>query len=160
MLFEQATRKYAEQYFVVYSTDAGATWGEVEVNTSYGTNTNSTNPEAVQVNMSSYIGGQDSVMIGFKYVGQWDWFWAVDDVSIAEPDDYDLSLDGAYWGATGTWGARLPYYQIPTAQVAPMDFSGIASNLGAVTQNNAVFHTQNWNFHDDVFWRYSNSWIF
>ncbi|MDG1842490.1 MAG: T9SS type A sorting domain-containing protein [Crocinitomicaceae bacterium] len=140
MLFEQATRKYAEQYFVVYSTDAGASWNEVEVNTSYGTNTNSTNPEGVQVNMSSYIGGQDSVMIGFKYVGQWDWFWAVDDVSIAEPDDFDLSLDGAYWGATGTWGARLPYYQIPTAQVAPMDFSGIASNLGAVAQYNAVFH--------------------
>mgnify|MGYP003948777787 CR=1 FL=1 len=140
MTFEQATRKYAEQYFVIYSTDNGSTWGEVEVNTSWGTNTNSGNPEVVQVNMSSYIGGQDSVRIGFKYVGQWDWFWAVDDVAISTPDNYDLSLDGSYWGSVGYWGPRLPYYQIPTAQVAPIDFSGTVTNLGAVTQDSVVFY--------------------
>ena len=140
MLFEQATRKYAEQYFVVYSTDAGATWNEVEVNTTWGTNTNSTNPETVQVNLSAEIGGQDSVMIGFKYVGQWDWFWAVDDVQISTPDNYDLSLDGAVWGSTGYWGGRIPYLQIPTSQVTDINFSGVVSNIGAMDQANVVFH--------------------
>ena len=33
-------------------------------------NTNSTNPELVQVNMT-HIGGNDSVQIGFSYVGHY-----------------------------------------------------------------------------------------
>jgi hypothetical protein len=55
------------------------------------------------------------------------------------PDDYDLAIAGVYWGSTGFWGARLPYYQIPLAQIAPIDFSGVVSNLGAITQNDVVF---------------------
>ena len=89
--------------------------------------------------MSAYLGNQANVKIGFKYIGQYDWFWAVDDVKLMTPDDFDLSMDGGYWGSTGFWGARLPYYQIPTAQLAPIDVSGIVSNLGALTQTDIVF---------------------
>ncbi|HBW86446.1 MAG TPA: hypothetical protein DEF82_06830, partial [Crocinitomicaceae bacterium] len=123
----------------IYSLDGGATWGEVEVNANQTVNTNTTNPAQVQIDLSSVIGGQAAVHIGFKYTGQYDWFWAVDDVKLMEPDDYDLAIVGAYWGSTGFWGARLPYYKIPLAQIAPIDFSGIVSNLGAITQNDVVF---------------------
>jgi hypothetical protein len=134
MVFQQSHRRYAESTYVVYSTNGGATWQEVEVNAGMTVNTNTTNPATVQVNLSSQIGGQDSVRIGFKYTGQYDWFWAVDDVKLMQPDDYDLAVTGVYWGSTGTWGARMPYYKIPTAQVTEINFGGIISNFGALNQ--------------------------
>ena len=133
--FEQSHRRYAETTYVLWSTNGGTTWNEVEVNGSMATNTNTTNPADCQVNLSNEIGGHDSVRIGFKYVGQYDWFWAVDDVKITTPDAHDVALNGLYWGSTGTWGARLPYYQIPTAQVTAIDFSGVVANNGTNNQN-------------------------
>jgi hypothetical protein len=141
LTFQQTHRRFAETTFVIYSLDGGATWIEVEVNADMVTNTNTTNPDLVQVNLSSQIGNQASVKIGFKYLGDWDWFWAVDDVKIVTPEDYDLEMSGVYWGSTGFWGARLPYYQIPLAQVAPINFGGIVANLGALAQNDVVFTT-------------------
>jgi hypothetical protein len=134
MVFQQTHRRYAESTYVVYSTNGGTTWQEVEVNAGMTVNTNTTNPATVQVNLSSQIGGQDSVRIGFKYTGQYDWFWAVDDVKLMQPDDYDLAVTGVYWGSTGAWGARMPYYKIPTAQVTEINFGGVISNLGALNQ--------------------------
>ena len=139
MTFQQTHRRFAETTFVIYSLDGGTTWIEVEVNADMVVNTNTTNPDQVQVNLSSQIGNQASVKIGFKYLGDWDWFWAVDDVKIVTPEDYDLEMTDVYWGSTGFWGARLPYYQIPIAQVAPINFGGIISNLGALDQTDVVF---------------------
>jgi hypothetical protein len=133
--FEQSHRRYAETTYVVYSTDGGATWQEVEVNGDMNTNTNTTNPATLQLNLSNEIGGHDSVRIGFKYVGQWDWFWAIDDVKLSTPDPHDVAVTGVYWGSTDAWGARLPYYQVPTAQVAEIEFSGVIQNLGYENQN-------------------------
>jgi len=134
LVFEQSHRRYAESTYVLWSIDGGANWQEIEVNAGMSVNTNTTNPATVQVNLSAEIGGQSQVRIGFKYTGQYDWFWAVDDVKISTPDDYDLAVSGVYWGSTGSWGARLPYYQIPGAQVTAIDFSGIVANLGAQGQ--------------------------
>lgn len=139
--FEQSHRRYAETTYVLWSTDGGATWNEVEVNGDMAVNTNTSNPEVLQVNLSNEIGGQDSVRIGFKYTGNYDWFWAIDDVKITTPDDHDVALSGLYWGSTGAWGARLPYYQIPTAQVTAIDFSGVIANNGLLNQN-ATFGVQ------------------
>ena len=139
--FEQSHRRYAETTYVLWSTDGGATWNEVEVNGDMAVNTNTSNPEVLQVNLSNEIGGQDSVRIGFKYTGNWDWFWAIDDVKITTPDYHDVALSGLYWGSTGAWGARLPYYQIPTAQVTAIDFSGVIANNGLLNQN-ATFGVQ------------------
>lgn len=139
--FEQSHRRYAETTYVLWSTDGGATWNEVEVNGDMAVNTNTSNPEVLQVNLSNEIGGQDSVRIGFKYTGNFDWFWAIDDVKITTPDDHDVALSGLYWGSTGAWGARLPYYQIPTAQVTAIDFSGVIANNGLLNQN-ATFGVQ------------------
>ena len=139
--FEQSHRRYAETTYVLWSTDGGATWNEVEVNGDMAVNTNTTNPATLQLNLSNEIGGHDSVRIGFKYTGNFDWFWAIDDVKITTPDDHDVALSGLYWGSTGAWGARLPYYQIPTAQVTAIDFSGVIANNGLLNQN-ATFGVQ------------------
>ena len=137
--FQQTHRRYIETTYVIYSTDGGFTWSEVEVNAGMLINTNTTNPEQVQVNLSSQIGGQASVKIGFKYIGNWDWFWAVDDVKLLTPPLNDLSLDKVLFGSTGSWGTRLPYYKIPVSQINPIEVSGIISNNGSNNQNNVVF---------------------
>lgn len=143
LVFQQTHRRYAESTYVVVSNDGGTTWTEFEVNATMTTSTNSPNPQQVQVNISSVAGGQDSVKIGFKYIGAWDWFWAVDDVKITQTDDYDLSLNGLYWGSEGPWAARLPYYKVPVDQIAPVQFGGIIQNIGAVTQNDIAFTINN-----------------
>jgi hypothetical protein len=137
--FQQTHRRYAETTYVIYSLDGGINWGEVEVNAGMTTNTNTTNPAQVQVNLSNEIGGQSSVLIGFKYIGNFDWFWAVDDVKLFTPPLNDLSLDKVLFGSTGSWGASLPYYKIPLSQISPIEVSGLISNNGTNDQNNVVF---------------------
>jgi len=140
MKFQQTTRHYQETYYVVVSGDGGATWTDFQVNTSMAVNTNSPNPGTVQVNISSVAANQPDVRIGFRYQGNYDWFWAVDDIEIFETEDYDLAINGMYWGATGNWGPRLPYYQTPLAQIADITFGGSVQNIGALTQNDCMFN--------------------
>lgn len=80
--FQQTHRRYAETTYVICSQDGGITWTEIEVNATQTVNTNTTNPAQVQVNLSNLIDGQANVTIGFKYTGQYDWFWAIDDVKL------------------------------------------------------------------------------
>ncbi len=140
LVFEQSHRRFLENTFVVVSNDNGATWTSFEVNSTMATNTNSPNPETVQVNISSVAGNQSQVKIGFNYQGVWDWFWAIDDVKITQTDDFDLALTGVYWGAIGAWGPRLPYYQTPLTQIAPITFGGTVQNAGAITQNDVRYN--------------------
>ena len=136
--FESFYRNYQGNCYVIASTD-GTNWTEFEVHASVPVNGLTANPEVVQVNLSSVIGGSATAYIGFRYIGGCDYAWMVDDVKLATLDDYDLAIAGAYWGSTGFWGARLPYYQIPLAQIAPIDVAGIVTNNGALDQNDVVF---------------------
>ncbi|MFN5984682.1 MAG: T9SS type A sorting domain-containing protein [Fluviicola sp.] len=134
LIFKQSTRHYQETYFVIVSNDGGATWTEFPVNTDLPVNTNTANPRSTQVNITSVAGGQANVRIGFRYVGTFDWFWAVDDVEMAELEANDVSLNSIYWGTVGSWGPRLPYYKTPLNQVSDVIFSGVAKNNGSADQ--------------------------
>jgi hypothetical protein len=136
--FESFYRNFQGNCYVIASTD-GTNWTEFEVHSSVPVNGLTANPEVVQVNLSSVIGGSATAYIGFRYIGGCDYAWMVDDVKLATLDDYDLAIAGAYWGSTGFWGARLPYYQIPLAQLAPIDVAGIVTNNGALDQNDVMF---------------------
>lgn len=140
VVFEQSTRHYAERYFVVVSNDGGATWTDFEVNTAMGNSVNSQNPTSTTVNISSVAANQANVKIGFKYYGNYDWYWAVDDVKLIEPGNYDLNIIGMYWGTEGPFGLRLPYYRVPLDQVSTVKFAGIVGNLGALSQPDAQFN--------------------
>ena len=129
---------------VSVSADNGATWTDFEMSNEneYSLpNQNSANPEQTVIDISSIAGNQAQVKIRFYYNDHdwWGWYWAVDDVALFVPEDYDLVMLGGYWGSTGAWGARLPYYQIPLSQLAPLDVSGIVKNYGALDQNDVVF---------------------
>jgi hypothetical protein len=142
--FQHNFRWWHDTRGVRVSGDNGTTWTEFEISneTTYSTpNQNSDNPHMTTVDISAVAGGQSQVLVQFYYDDNdyWGWYWAVDDVSITVVDDYDLQLTKAYWGSTGFWGVRLPYYQIPTAQVTAIDFSGIVLNNGLISQNDVIF---------------------
>ena len=133
--FQQTHRRFQETTSVIVSTNGGTTWTEFEVNAAMSPNTNSPNPELITVNISSAAGNQAAVLIGFKYVGAWDWFWAVDDVEVREAENNDLV------GFNGFYGSQLgliPYTRIPVAQNQPIIFSQEVTNIGAATQTGTV----------------------
>lgn len=144
LTYQHSFRWWKDTRGVRVSGDNGATWTEFEMTnvTDYSTpNQNSANPEVTVIDISAVAGGQSQVLVQFYYDDNdyWGWYWAVDDVKITVTDDYDLTLNGAYWGSTGFWGARLPYYQIPAAQTTAIDFSGIVQNNGVITQSDITF---------------------
>ena len=129
---------------VSVSADNGATWTDFEMSNEADyslPNQNAGNPEQTVIDISSIAGNQAQVKIRFYYNDHdwWGWYWAVDDVALFVPEDNDLVMLGGYWGSTGAWGARLPYYQIPLSQLAPLDVAGIVKNYGALDQNDVVF---------------------
>ena len=129
---------------VSVSADNGATWTDFEMSNEADyslPNQNAGNPEQTVIDISSIAGNQAQVKIRFYYNDNdyWAWYWAVDDVALFVPEDNDLVMLGGYWGSTGAWGARLPYYQIPLSQLAPLDVAGIVKNYGGLDQNDVVF---------------------
>lgn len=140
LVFEQNYRTYLDTRIVRVSNDGGTTWTDfIVTDGTETTGVNTANPDTYSIDISSVAGNQSNVKIQFNYQGNWGWHWAVDDVKITVTDDYDLKLNSAYWGSTGFWGVRLPYYQVPTTQVAPIDFSGVVKNIGVITQNDITF---------------------
>lgn len=140
--FEQRYRAFnSDETWVEFSTDAGATWNGVQFNTNVITN----DPAAQSLesyNVSSLIGGQDSVMIRFRWLSPSgdDQFgsgygWMVDDISLETLPDNDIAITSSYWGSVG-----LNYYQIPKTQVAPIDFSTNVKNEGIATQTDVVLN--------------------
>ena len=129
---------------VSVSANNGATWTDFEMSNEneYSLpNQNAGNPEQTVIDISSIAGNQAQVKIRFYYNDNdyWAWYWAVDDVALFIPEDNDLVMLGGYWGSTGALGARLPYYQIPLAQLAPLEVAGIVKNNGLLNQTNVVF---------------------
>ena len=57
--------------------------------------------------------------------------WYLDDVKIIGASDNDLSVVSETWGTNG-----LQYYQIPTTQIAPIDFAATVFNGGSNDQTN------------------------
>lgn len=145
LVFEQSYRTYNDTRIVRISNNGGTTWTDFFITDGTEvTAQNTANPDIASVNISAIAGGHDSVMVRLNYQGNWGWYWAVDDIKIIETDPYDLKLRSLSWGTDGAFGKRLAYYQIPTAQVAPINFGGIAQNIGV--QNIAdVMYTANIN---------------
>ena len=142
LVFENSYRIFQDTRIVRVSGDNGATWTDYTITDGTNSNTNTANPELVSLNISSdvIIAGTPStqVLIEFNYQGAWGWYWAIDDVRIVETDDNDLKLESNSFGTIGTYGARLPYYQIPVDQIAPIEFFSVIKNVGALDQTNAI----------------------
>lgn len=140
LVFEHSYRTYLDTRIVRISNDGGNTWTDFTITDgSEPTAQNTANPEIASINVSAVAGGNDSVMIQLNYQGNWGWYWAIDDIKLTETDQYDLKLQKIIWGTDGALGTRLAYYQVPTAQIAPINFGGIVQNIGVQNISDAVF---------------------
>ena len=122
------------------SGDGGANWtifpiSDANGNVSGAMDQNSGNPEVTTVNISSVAGGSNNVLVRLHYDDQdfWGWYWAVDDIKINVQDANDLAEVTSYFGSGG-----LPYFSIPTSQIAPIDFYSVATNAGAADQTASI----------------------
>lgn len=86
-----------EEFFAQYASSAGtvsvstdnSNWSEV-----YTVNTTTDNPHVVKVDISGLAANQSTVYIKFNYQGDYDYWWAVDDIKIYEPAAVDIALTG------------------------------------------------------------------
>jgi hypothetical protein len=104
------------------------------------------NPDLVNINLASFIpNGSTQLWVRFHWTTRFPaqatnpnvWVtygWNIDDVAISTPADYDLVVTNDYWGSVG-----LGYYQIPTTQIAPIDYSLNVKNEGGMSMTNVVY---------------------
>ena len=148
--FKEFGAKFYDDQRVQISTD-GTTFTTVRTNADYSQLTSTggaayPNPATVTVNIAPYISGNPTnVYIRFSWTSQFTtstnanaWVaygWFIDDVALYTKPTNDLVAKNYFWGTEG-----LQYYQIPTTQVAPIEFSAIAVNDGATTQNDVILN--------------------
>lgn len=138
--WQQYFRRFQETHKVEVSNDS-TTWTEIyNSSVSIPVNTTISNPTTVKRNITSIAAGQTNVWIRFHYQGAWDWFWAVDDITIQDPPGNDLVLEDYSIGFQDLLGF---YGQIPTAQLTDsLSTVGAVYNFGLNTQTTSRMNTQ------------------
>lgn len=87
--FQSLFAQYANSEGKVLVSNDGNTWTEV-----YSvTNSSVANPEIVRVNLTNLAANQLTVYIRFNFTGDWDNFWAVDDIKVYEMPTLDIAID-------------------------------------------------------------------
>ena len=73
----------AEGKFYI-SNDGGSTWNLLLI-----VNTDTPNPHINDIDVTSYAANQADVRFKWNYIGDWDYWWQVDDISVFEPSNID-----------------------------------------------------------------------
>ncbi len=157
--FETYARRFYSNWFVAFSTDGGATFGDtieffdpsvVAVNAA------TANGETALANISSAVGGQDSVVMQFIFDGtdgnangNGYYFWMIDDIEIRTPPANQMlfttwngapAQDMIYNGS----GAYPKYGIMNIDQIVPVEFDANFYNYGTQTQTNATLEVEVW----------------
>ena len=124
------------------SADGGVTWTEVDVSEGVGRD-NRPNPESMNVDISSTIAGAVSltnVKVRFRWIGNWDYGWQIDNVKIVDKPDNELRLiSGGFRSSTpNLFGSKIGFTMIPESQTTAMEVFGTIENTGALTQPNTM----------------------
>lgn len=77
----------------VFVSNDGVIWNEV-LNASSGLAMNqaTTNPEAVQLDLTAYAAGEATVYLRFNFTGDYDYWWMIDDIELSEPPADDAGV--------------------------------------------------------------------
>ncbi len=133
--FQHYFRRFQESHIVEVSSDSTA-WIEVyNSSVTVPVNTTIANAALEEINISSVAANQANVWVRFRYVGAWDWFWAVDNVEISDLPPNDLKLEGY----SIVPEKRLVFYgtNMPNHKTDSLTFSGAALNFGTNSQPNS-----------------------
>ncbi|MFT4753828.1 MAG: hypothetical protein ACI85Q_001376 [Salibacteraceae bacterium] len=138
LVFDTYLRQYQETRQVLVSNDGGLVWDTINVLTQFGGSTSSSNPFTEYVDISAAAGGQSNVMIKFRYVGSFDWFWAIDDVLITTIPNNEIELVQELYNGQSDLTYANYYSMIPLKQADSVSllFAAIVRNNGTVDQTN------------------------
>jgi hypothetical protein len=139
--FDEYYRHFLDQNYVEVSNDNGVTWTIFQVNpeSEVPVNTNCVPNEVETVNITPAKGAgpwTNQVKIRFHYIGQWDWFWGIDNVEIVEAWNNDMKINNWYQATPIATSFGLDYYHVPASQSSfpGLTFGAIATNNGALDQ--------------------------
>lgn len=143
--FNEYYRNYYDQTFIEVSNDNGVTWTIFEVNpvAEVPVNTNCISGEMEVVNITSAKGAgtwTSQVKFRFHYIGQWDWFWGIDNLEIVESWNNDIKVNNWYQSTPVASSFGLDYYHIPASQVSfpGITFGANVINNGALDQSSVL----------------------
>ncbi len=86
--FDQYFRQASASSGSVYVSNNGTTWNQV-----YAVTASTSNGEHTVIDITQYAANQATVYLKFNYQGNWDYFWAVDDIKLSVPVALDISVD-------------------------------------------------------------------
>jgi hypothetical protein len=135
------------EYFAQYATSTGTvsvstnnvTWTDVHAaETGLNQNEGTDNPNIVDIDISSVAANQATVYVRFRYQGDYDYYWFVDDVQLYEPSAFDLATYSIE-------PLSKEYTKIPLLQATTLNLKGVVKNAGinAATGGTALFEVIN-----------------
>ncbi|MGM0625779.1 MAG: T9SS type A sorting domain-containing protein [Bacteroidota bacterium] len=147
--FESYYRAFNGNCYIEISTDS-STWEQFQVHDDIDVNSSTANPSTVTVNVTDFAANEPQVYFRFRYIGEWDYAWMVDDIKLFVAPDHDLQLMGArvnffqyphwidetqyplgdYYGYSGFF-SMIPQNQVQNED-ATIVFDGTVKNLGSL----------------------------
>lgn len=122
--------------YLLFSTNGGTTWSDtLMINSNIAVNAATTNPAVFRVNVSNYIGNNDSVKIAFLFDGDF-YVWMIDDVKLTEIPNNDLAITTTVMLPDTANGRTLEYGTLPIQNKTPLTFQARVRNNGKVAQPN------------------------
>lgn len=136
--FDQYFQEFQADFtYVGVSTDGGATWDEVEINSEVGRD-GRPNPELVDVNISSWVAANPSnVQLRFRYESTWDYGWQLDNIAIRELPANDMALvrvSNTAFDFANTEFSFMDYSIYPESQLTGLSPIATVRNKGFDTQ--------------------------
>ncbi len=90
--FNQLLYHFAESAKVYVSND-GSSWTEVyDASSGLSQGQATPNPDMVDIDITAYAAGQSTVSLRFNYIGDYDYWWMLDDVELYEPAAADAGV--------------------------------------------------------------------
>ena len=124
----------ADETWIGVSTD-GISWIEKEINVGVGREARP-NPERITWDITDAVGADlSTVQIRFRWVGNWDYGWQIDNVKISELFENDLTVTHLY----RTYDDGLMYSQVPLSHSKEMVVGAIVKNIGHIEQTGVGF---------------------
>jgi hypothetical protein len=126
----------ASATYLLFSVDDGATWSDtLTLNSNIAVNSSTSSSTMTRINVSPYIGGQDSVKIAFLFNGDY-YFWMVDDIAIEQAPRVDMAITNTAFLPDTAAGRSVEYGIAPEANKTPLIFQARVANIGSTVRNN------------------------
>ncbi|MFM8512408.1 MAG: hypothetical protein ACKOBI_01520, partial [Bacteroidota bacterium] len=122
--------------YLLFSRNNGLTWSDtLALNSNIAVNSSTPNNNFQRVNISSYVGGEDSVKIAFLFNGDY-YFWMIDDIAVEQAPRVDMSITDTKFLPDTARNRVVEYGIIPDSNKTFLRFQARVRNIGTTTRNN------------------------